>query len=258
MNNLLIATQNLQNIPPVSLLQQAQIAYQEFNNIFIELSTTLNEIYELSNKALKSYQIAETIKKLSETHYVFWDFIPQELANKICYATDTNTALKEYEIQNNGQATKKIFELCLKHQFISDQKTLLSQTFNAYLNEQYNLAIVGLFSIIDKALKDATTEISSRKIILKTRCETLLKKLLEEKISNREYSIITFLKTFKSAKETFIADSDFSQEEPEYPNRHWVMHGRATKIYTDLDYIKLLRFLYGILIISDLPKKTDE
>ena len=144
--------------------------------------------------------------------------------------------------------------MCLKHPLLSNQQTLLSQTFEAYTNKQYNLAIIGLFPIIDIALTNAITEFERNKTYIKKRCEKLFEKLKNEKLGNKEYSIITFLKTFQSAKETFIANSDFSQDEPEYPNRHWVMHGRATRIYTDLDYIKILRFLYGILIIKDLKK----
>ena len=256
-NRKLTGTQNTQealyNIPLTLFSPQIQRAYQEFNNIFTQLNTNTLETYKLNSKALQSHMV---MKQLVEANYVFWDFIPQDLADKIRNANDTNTALKEYEIQNNGQITRKIFELCSNHPLLSNQQVLLSQTFEAYTNKQYNLAIVGLFPIIDVALTNAITEFERNKTFLKKRCEKLFEKLQNEKLGNKKYSIITFLKTFQSAKETFIADSDFSQDEPEYPNRHWIIHGRTTRIYTDLDYIKILRFLYGIIIINDLTKET--
>lgn len=240
-------------ISQFTFLQKYQEVIQPLNHIVSEFNSRYNEIVK-SNDEVKLTKMYTAVEKLSKVNYVFWKCIPMKLAEQLCISDDANITLEIYESQTNGIETKEIFDLCLKSNFLSQRKILLSQSFEAYLNGQYNLAIVGLFAIIDGILSEIVVDSAIRKTELKKRCEKLLNKLKNEKLSNDDYSILNFMKTFESAQNTFLASSDFSGDEPEYPNRHWIMHGKNTHINTNLDYIKLLRFLYGIILIDNLSR----
>jgi hypothetical protein len=244
-----IAQSHSNVISQFNFLQQ----YQEMIQPFSKFSTQYSEIIKLNN-AVKSTKIYNVIKKLSDANYVFWKFIPIELSEQLYNSHETDIILEKYELQTDGIETKEIFDLCLKSDFLKPQRILFSQSFEAYLNRQYNLAVIGLFSIIDGVLSEIVVDVNIKKTGLKKRCEKLLCKLKNEKLNNADYSILTFIKTFESAQNTFFASSDFSKDEPEYPNRHWIMHGKNTRINTRLDYIKLLRFFYGVILIDNLSK----
>ena len=77
-----------------------------------------------------------------------------------------------------------------------------------------------------RLLSEIVVDVNIKRTGFKKRCEKLLDKLKNEKLSDEDYSILTLIKTFDSAPNTFFASSDFSGNEPEYPNRHWVMYGK--------------------------------
>jgi hypothetical protein len=56
--------------------------------------------------------------------------------------------------------------------------------------------------------------------------------------------------TFNATAISFYRTIPFSDEEPDYLNRNWIMHGRSQSENTRIDFIKLLRFLYGIILIN--------
>lgn len=250
-----IAQSNIDIISQFTFLQKYQEIIQPFHCIASAFNAQYNEIIKLNNAVVQSNKICSAIEKLSTVNYVFWKFIPTELAEQLYHSDNTNIVLENYELQTNGLETKEIFDLCLKSYFLRYQRILLSQTFAAYSSKQYNLAVVGLFSIIDGVLYEIVVDSNIKKTALKKRCAKLLDKLKNEKLSNDDYSILTLIKTFESAQNIFFASSDFSGDEPEYPNRHWIMHGKNTRINTNLDYVKLLRFLYGVILIDNLSKQ---
>lgn len=249
MSNILPAYNN------ISLFsQQFQEAFRAFHTIFDPFNVQYFKICKLYDVSSQSAYVFTAIEKLSEASYVYWNKFPIDFAKKLSYSDDTDKVLEDYEIQTGGENTKEIFTICLNFLSVEKHKTLLTQTFAAYSHQQYDLAILGLFVVIDWALAKIVTEIEYNKVRLQERYQKLLEKLKKEKLSNEEYSIITFIKTFASAEKTFVASSNFSEIEPNYPNRHWTMHGRSTRLNTKLDYIKTLRFLGGIVKIDELRK----
>ena len=56
--------------------------------------------------------------------------------------------------------------------------------------------------------------------------------------------------TFNTFAKSFYETIPFSDEEPQLLNRNWIMHGRSQREYKRIDCIKLLRFLYGIILVD--------
>jgi hypothetical protein len=82
---------------------------------------------------------------------------------------------------------------------------------------------------------------------------------LEGRLSEDEYSLFSLYLTVDSTMNTFAASSDFGKEkEPAYINRHWTMHGRAERRKTKMDCVKLLRFLYAIILLDRIEKENPQ
>ena len=85
----------------------------------------------------------------------------------------------------------------------------------------------------------------------KERCNAILDKLMDlDDIADEEYATLTLFMTFNAMVKSFYKTISFSDPEPRFLNRHWIMHGRIQREMTRLDCIKLLRFLYGIILID--------
>ena len=85
----------------------------------------------------------------------------------------------------------------------------------------------------------------------KERCNAILDKLMDlDDIADEEYATLTLFMTFNTMVKSFYKTISFSDPEPRFLNRHWIMHGRIQREMTRLDCIKLLRFLYGIILID--------
>lgn len=63
--------------------------------------------------------------------------------------------------------------------------------------------------------------------------------------------------TFEKTMELFSTNFDFKGEEPKELNRHWIMHGRSRRRKTEHDCVKLIYFIYGILLIDEFGKKEE-
>lgn len=130
---------------------------------------------------------------------------------------------------------------------------LFSQAIEAYREGKYNLAVIGLTAIIDAVLSEATENPTHKPI---DRCNVVLDKLIaDEYIADDEYATLTLFMTFNSVVKSFYGTVSFSNCEPDYLNRNWIMHGRSQKENTRLDCIKLLRFLYGIILVYDINQR---
>ena len=95
---------------------------------------------------------------------------------------------------------------------------------------------------------------------IKRRIEPLLEKLDDDEVlSEDEYSLFSLYLTVDATMKTFAASSNFGNEkEPQYINRHWTMHGRTERRKTKMDCVKLLRFLYAIILLDKIEKEDTK
>ena len=59
------------------------------------------------------------------------------------------------------------------------------------------------------------------------------------------------------AIETFAASHDFDKCELPTMNRNWIMHGRSTREFTDIDCIKLYIFIFSLLKLDDFMQSDE-
>ena len=100
----------------------------------------------------------------------------------------------------------------------------------------YDLALIGILSIIDSVLSDTSKQVKNTSIF--KRGTTLIEKLENNEIlDNDEYAVLTLVMTFEATMTTLGANADFTKKEPKGMNRHWIMHGRSGRRRTQLDCI---------------------
>ena len=58
-------------------------------------------------------------------------------------------------------------------------------------------------------------------------------------------------KTITSFEESIFKDNYSFVNEPDELNRHWVMHGRSRRTYTQFDCLKILLWLDAIVFLSE-------
>ena len=188
------------------------------------------------------------IEKLGEVQYVYWDFLTDDFIDTIINSNNVNKTLRELNLMDKHAKVSHTLQKCSKHQLITAHKRLFLQAVAAFRNKQYDISIVGLFAVIDGLLTtvsgDLTTAIYKRATAIIAKADDLV-------IEDAEIAYVALLMTFEKTMESICAKSDFGGKEPKNLNRHWVMHGRSRRRKTQLDCIKLINFIYGLLLIND-------
>jgi len=209
---------------------------------------------DLAEKAFRVTRPYFAMKRLGEAQFVFWESMTEDFIEGLISTDNTDTVLECYEKQDNYQKSNKIIEACHIHPFIAPNKDLFKQTIEAYNGGHYNLAVLGFFVIIDNMLSTVSNNTTSKNSI---RYQAILDKVENHvPFNNDDYVVITLYFTFKHTADTFYCSSQFGEDsEPSLLNRHWVAHGRSEKEYTRLDCIKLIYFLYGILLLGKIANE---
>ncbi len=214
------------------------------------------DIDGISTVLLNTSRTMGTIRRLGEAQFVYWDFFSDEFIKSILDATNVDAELENLYISNNQEKIKKLLEKLENHVAMTRHRSLFQQTIHSAQNGDFALAIIGLISIFDGLLSDVTGNNSTK---LAARSNVVFKKLEnDETIDSDEFAILILMMTYEKSFGMFTAHSDFSQDEPEYLNRHWIMHGRSLRPKGSLDYLKILHLIYGFLLIKDIGDKDKE
>ena len=206
-----------------------------------------------SDAMKRSAAYFQTVKIMGDKQFVCWEPIPRSIAEEIVETTNPNGVLKKYALREKGAALESVIEKCAENAYVKKRSRVYTQAVAAYRNKHYDLALIGILSIIDSVLSDTSKQIKNTSIF--KRGTTLIEKLENNEIlDNDEYAVLTLVMTFEATMTTLGANSDFTKKEPKGMNRHWIMHGRSGRRRTQLDCIKLFHFLYGILIVNELSE----
>ena len=187
---------------------------------------------------------------MKDSQYVYWDYLTSAFIEDAITSIDFEMFLLDYESGNNYEISERLISECGNHSFLQQYQVLFSQLIKSYRNEQYNIAATGITAIIDAVLSEATRNPTHKP---KERCNAILDKLMvSDDVADEEYATLTLFMTFNAMVKSFFETIPFSDPEPCFLNRNWIMHGRIQREMTKLDCIKLLRFLYGIILVDHI------
>lgn len=232
----------------------------EFQKRIAEITEPLAEfqknIVTIVTPLAEYTKVLSAIKLLGENQFVFWDYISKDFALGLLQAEDVNDFMLEYYIRNDSKKYKETIQACKSNKLIKPYKKLFSQSISAYNRNQYHLAIMGLLGIVDGLLSDISEKSGTH---IESRAKAITDKLSDNiELSNDDFSIWFLYSTFTDIIKSIGASAPFDGEEPELLNRHWIMHGRTKKKFSQLDYIKIINFIYGILLLDKISNEEME
>ncbi|MDO4846676.1 MAG: hypothetical protein Q3968_00900 [Clostridiaceae bacterium] len=219
----------------------------------------IKEIGRLAEKALACLPFTRqflSISYLANAQYVYWDYLDDDFENDLLNADNTDEVLLQYHKKDKFKSVLDTAEKCLNSSLIQSNRSLFEQSVKAFKRGDCDISVVGLIATIDGMVPLFPDK--PRLLDLKERIEPILKKLEnQEAVDKEEFSEYIFITTFSNTYKTIWADSYFIDEEPPNLNRHWIVHGRSSHDNTKLDCIKLIHFLYGIILLDELTKASD-
>lgn len=188
--------------------------------------------------------------ELIESQFVFTDNLTQPLAHEIYQGADVEEVMTRYYFDNNGQNMQKLIQRCKDSDYIREYRELYNQILNAYDRENYLLACIGLFSLVDGLLAECSG------MIKQTNFEKRLKHI-SDKFANQvelneiDRKTLCIYDAFKKFDCSVFKKSNFDDEEPQTVNRHWDVHGRTHRKHTRIDFLKVLLWLDAVIYLSE-------
>lgn len=213
----------------------------------------VKEMADALSEAMRPLYVAE---KLGEVQYVYWNYMTNEFMNAIIESKNVNKTLREFMIQDRFKVVDDTIEKCRVNSYMNCYTRMFDQSVTAFKNGQSDLAVIGFTSIIDGLLTDISGNHTTR--IATRACAIMDKFEQNETVDSDEYALVILMLTFQKTMESFSANSNFEKKEPKGLNRHWIMHGRSKRRKTKLDCVKLINFIYGILLIDEFGRKQEK
>ena len=194
--------------------------------------------------------------KLIENQFVFTDNLTPDLAHEIYQGADVEEVMTHYYFDNDGQNMEKLIQRCKYSNYIREYRELYHQILNAYDREDYLLACIGLFSLVDGLLAECSGMIEQTGF--KKRLERISDKLADKVVLNEiDKKTICIYEAFKKFDCSVFNDSVFSDKEPPTVNRHWDVHGRTHRKHTRIDFLKVLLWLDAVIYLHDKSTQLE-
>lgn len=195
------------------------------------------------------------IEKLGENQYVCWEDPCKEGYASIFESESLNEWLLAC---TNETELKEMVSGALMHPLLQRHTLLIEQAFYAYECGNYALSILGMLAVIDALLSNVSGKINSTGMM--ERIKLIFDKLNQKRtVTKQEMKDLCLGYTTAVTLKRLTINRKFDETEPDGINRHWLMHGRSHREISQLDCIKMLRLINGILLMYELAEaKLDE
>ncbi len=247
---------------------ESQNKFKGLHTFMDEFNKKMQPFYEKikiveQNARIIFGEIAEKMKPvrafyiLAENQFTYWKPLCTDEVEEIISAIDVDEYLADKVSDKAYIDYNELGEKMLISDLLSEtNKAILIQAIQAIGNGLYDLALVGIVTVFDGALSEATGDSSTKIPRRLNELKTKFEKLSDEEWENIEDSEMTLFGLYITWTETmkkFQEYSEFSnpETEPDTLNRHWIAHGRKTTFATRLDCCKMINALYGLLYLGD-------
>lgn len=195
-------------------------------------------------------KVLSAIRILGKNQLVFWNYMSKDFIVEILQSKDVNNLMLLYYTKNESLQIKETIQECKYNILIKPYAKLFAQSISAYNRRQYHLSIMGLLGVVDGLLSDMSGKSGTH---IESRAKAITDKLNDDiELSQEDFSVWFLYSTFTDIVESIGASAPFDGPEPKPLNRHWIMHGRTKKKISQLDCIKMINFIYGILLFDKL------
>ena len=195
----------------------------------------------------------KALEPLADNQYIIWEYMDEEFVDMILSSNNINKTLRFYHEKEKYNSVYETAEKCCENIHDKTLQRLFNQAVRSFKEGNTDLAVVGFVSVIDGLLAVVNDSTSTR---ISREFKSLVQKLENEQVlDDTEYAIFSLFYTFNKTVEIFTANSDFHGKEPKGLNRHWIAHGRSRRKKTKLDCVKLIKIIYGIILIDKHSKE---
>jgi len=238
------------------IVENAGLIANRIMEIYSPFRDIINNIQEILVSAAKGmsavFRPYIALSKLGDNQYIQWEGMTDDFIDLIINSDNPNKALRILYEKNHYHDFYYIAEQCMNSKLLGANVRILRQAINSFRVGDTDLAAIGLMVVIDGTLSRVPGTNKKDTSIYK-RAEKLCEKLKnEEALDSDEFATLSLIVSFEKTITSVGQKSDFSSKEPQNINRHWMLHGRSKRRKTKLDCVKLLRFLYSIIIIQEL------
>jgi hypothetical protein len=200
----------------------------------------LNEFGQKMKEFLIPYHLA---KKLADSQIIITKGLSIEDFNELLDSEEVDQTYLDILERDKFKETKEVIAEIEDYFKDSEFEVLIRQSFEAYSLGLYNVAIIGLLVVLDGALTKLSNNTS-------TNLSKKIDSIIYNSSSEDNLPNMFFIITFDATVETVSAFISFEGEEPSTLNRHWILHGRSKREYSQLDSIKIINLLYSIIILG--------
>lgn len=160
---------------------------------------------------------SNAIDELAKKQYVFTYDLPLDIAKEINDGADIDKVMSDYYFGNNAQNMKNLIESCKS----SVNTELFDQIVSAYDRNEYQLACIGLYSLVDGLLEN---------------CSMKAMKNPSQESSEVDKKMISFYYAFKECEGAVIKDSLFPA----------ITQCKCTNV----DFLKILLWIDALIYFS--------
>ena len=234
--------------------------YRKIGQLFFNIGKWFIEHQEPILNFLNALIIVEkwysAAEKLVKNHIVFTDRITDDFAQQIINAENVDDIVLSYYQEDNKTNLNKLIYRCEHASQIKPYEELFSQIITSYKLKHYHLACIGLFTITDGLLSYITQQKTSN---YKRRLETIKGKIDKHTpLSEFDKRAICIYIAIDNINNSIFSESDFHKDEPDEINRHWTLHGRTSKQFCELDFIKVLLWIDALIILDSFEKNGGQ
>lgn len=233
----------------------------------IAVFTKASEWYRDNEENIKNFLIGfsnfstccSAIEKMAEHQIMFSDDISVIFADSICSTADVDALVEDYYFGNDEQHIKNVIRRCDTARQLKEYHNLFLETTDAYSRRHYHLACMGLFAIADGLMADISRmkDSTSFEKRIKSIEQKMADKIELDTIDRRTFFIhLQFDSLGDKLSNSVFGFSDFTKDEPDVLNRHWLLHGRTHKSYSRYDFLKILLWIDQLVFLDTIINPT--
>lgn len=199
---------------------------------------------------------SKALEILLDHQIMMTERIPKDLEDKILESEDVPKLIEKYYTDDSQSRLNGVIKRSKKAQQMEKHQELLKQVLFAYEMKSYHLACMGLFAIADELLTGLSGVYSPK--------DKKRMKIIEENINYNtplaEFDFNLWAAYLSLSKEdsSFYKFQSFDEEEPTKLNRHWIMHGRSTRKYERIDFIRVLLWIDALIRLKEYNNQYGE
>ena len=163
-----------------------------------------------------------------------------------------NAFLKWFFTTEDFQKTKDMVNGIKASPIKEGLKNLTDQCWQAFQNKLYAVCATSLLSVIEGILSEFSDD----------KQDVRMMKVCQKKVDTFPSTGSTIQKHVWISYNNFIRNlyqkSDFSADEPETINRHWLLHGRSDFEIDEMDCIRLFNAVQSLCMIVKVEAKETQ